>query len=334
MGAEELKGAVNIASEPLLSHKIVSPYPAYGHITITSDGGFAFVGSSGQYLAISKYDRMAKAEWQEVLTDSRYDFAWDLIQCSDGGFLVYGKGAFATRTTSNGKTVWRKKLGGDRKNEFRSAIETSDGDFLLFGFTTSFGVFGFHYYLVKFNSDGVMLWQKIYSGMDESKTICGVNGKYELQDSLKKDEHNYGIKILAGDEEQYILVGDTDKGINFLTVNLEGDVISSKLYGRLQLLNAFRNYDGSVIVWGSSCFSNSTSKTEPDFMSKMLKNGIENRYLLFSIGYESSPGPSSAILSVDRDGVFQWSVNWPGEPHGLIGYSDNDSQSFLILSHT
>jgi len=119
--------------------------------------------------------------WTKCLGGSEADEAFDIIQTSDGGFVVcgvspssdgdvYGNHGQAdywlVKLNSNGDTVWTRCYGGSGYDQANSVQQTSDGGFILAGWTTSndFDVSGFHgyddYWIVKCDSAGSIEWSK------------------------------------------------------------------------------------------------------------------------------------------------------------------------------
>lgn len=115
-------------------------------------------------------------------------YAEDLIQTSDGGFLLSGygdanygynpeqlmNGFQIVKLTATGAVTWQKKFGGFENDQPHKAIETSDGNFVIAGFTrSSNGYITTHhggalsnddFWIVKINPAGTILWQQCYGG--------------------------------------------------------------------------------------------------------------------------------------------------------------------------
>ena len=61
-------------------------------------------------------------------------------------------------------TIWTRTYGGESNDEAFKVIETSDGFFVLAGYTESFGAGGSDVYLLKLDSNGDDIWIKTYGG--------------------------------------------------------------------------------------------------------------------------------------------------------------------------
>jgi hypothetical protein len=90
---------------------------------------------------------------------------------------------FLSCITSNAQPIiqWQKCLGGSMGDVARSVIQTSDGGYIVAGFTNSHdgNVTGSHdtvasytdYWVVKLNSSGNLQWQKCLGGTDEDRAF-------------------------------------------------------------------------------------------------------------------------------------------------------------------
>ena len=150
-------------------------------IWCTSDGGFLFTGYN--YAPTTKTNAA-----YIVKTDSLGDTAWTrslllgdgyaTMQSRTGKYLVAGytseKGAggidaYLVALDANGVTLWSREYGGKGTDWIYGIDETSDGGFILGGYTTSFA-FGTadtghsHIYIVRTDSNGEMLWSRVYGG--------------------------------------------------------------------------------------------------------------------------------------------------------------------------
>jgi len=146
----------------------------------TKDGGFAIAGSSESFQGRAQYD------FYMIKTDSKGRKQWDfgdggnydekcysIIQTDDGGYLLAGStityGARGTdfwvvKVDSGGNKSWSKAYGGDGDDICRSVIKTGDGNYLLAGYTDSFGDPGQGSYLVKIDKEGEKIWDRASGG--------------------------------------------------------------------------------------------------------------------------------------------------------------------------
>ncbi|MFQ5862636.1 MAG: serine/threonine protein kinase, partial [Candidatus Brocadiales bacterium] len=110
-------------------------------------------------------------EWQKTYGGDGWDEAESIQQTSDGGYIVVGgTGAFNTgdemtfdlwvlKLGPDGTVEWQKTYGGFGKDVARSVQQTSDGGYIVAGYTGSFGPGGegtFDLWVLKLRPDGSM----------------------------------------------------------------------------------------------------------------------------------------------------------------------------------
>ncbi len=189
----------------------------------TSDGGYILTGESesnngdvsgnhgGTDAWVVKLSSLGIIEWQKCLGGSGTDIAYSIRQISDGGYIIIGKtgsnngdvsgnhgneDAWVVKLSSLGVIVWQKCLGGSSYDNGQSIQQTSDGGYILTGFTYSNDgdVSGNHSnvnydaWVVKLSSLGVIEWQKCLGG----------NGE------------DFGYSIQQTSDGGYILTGESE----------------------------------------------------------------------------------------------------------------------------
>lgn len=113
---------------------------------------------------------------EKAIGETSSDFANDVQQTSDSGFIVCGysissfSGGFAgeniylIKLNSNGSILWSKIIGGVGNERANSVRQTSDGGFIIAGTTNSWGAGGNDFYLVKTDGNGNISWTKTFGG--------------------------------------------------------------------------------------------------------------------------------------------------------------------------
>ncbi|MDR2353872.1 MAG: hypothetical protein LBF22_12115 [Deltaproteobacteria bacterium] len=133
-------------------------------IQITSDGGYIIAGESssndgdltgnhGHYDAwIVKLDSQGTIQWQKSLGGSYEDAASSIQITSDGGYIIAGTStskdgdvtvnhgefdAWIVKLDSQGTIQWQKSLGGSEWDVSSSIQITSDGGYIIAGYSRS-----------------------------------------------------------------------------------------------------------------------------------------------------------------------------------------------------
>lgn len=190
----------------------------------TPDGGFIIAGESnlnngdiidnkGDYDCwILKIDEHGNIQWQKSLGGDKKDVAYSIGITNDEGYIMAGatkssNGDVASnfgdldfwvvKLTSEGNIQWEKSLGGSGKDEAKSIHQTTDGGYIVAGYTeSSNGHISLNhgesdYWVVKLDTIGNIEWQKTYGGSntDEANSIQQTaDGGYIVAGSTRSDD--------------------------------------------------------------------------------------------------------------------------------------------------
>ena len=145
-------------------------------LIITSDGGYALVGYTSSFggtvdFWLVKTDESGNVEWNQTYGGVQDDRAYSLVETSDGGYALigitesFGSGSYdfwLVKTDENGNAEWNKTYGGAGDDIAHSLVVTSDGGYALAGFTHSFGLGFYNFWLVKTDENGNIMWNQTY----------------------------------------------------------------------------------------------------------------------------------------------------------------------------
>ena len=156
----------------------------------TRDDGYIVAGHTCSFASSDVYVIKLNAdgyeEWYRVIGDEHYYESANCIQLTgDGGYIIAGYTASETgwrdfyilKLDASGDLEWEKTFGGDRDDEAYSIQQTSDGGYIVAGYTTSFGAGEEDVYVLKLDADGNKLWEKTFGGeySDEAYSIQQTN---------------------------------------------------------------------------------------------------------------------------------------------------------------
>jgi hypothetical protein len=144
----------------------------------TEDGGFVLAGVTSSFGAggrdfwVVKTDVNGQHEWNQTYGGPEDDVFRAIVQTTDGGFALLGgtrsygvvgdQDWWLLKIDSNGQEEWNRTFGGSGNERGLSMVHTADGGFALVGGTTSYGVGGTDYWLIKTNATGDPEWNQTY----------------------------------------------------------------------------------------------------------------------------------------------------------------------------
>lgn len=175
-------------------------------------------------ILLLKIDIDGNIVWQRTYGGSGDDKAFSLVHTKDGEFVIvgstdsYGAGRldmYIVKTNANGDTIWSKVYGTDGFDYGRSIQETSDGGFIVAGYTTPLGNTWGDVWILKINSIGNIQWSKTFGG-----------NYYDFSSCIKEIE-NKEYLILASTES----FGTGASDLWILKIDEQGNTIWDKTYG-------------------------------------------------------------------------------------------------------
>jgi len=135
----------------------------------TSDEGYIVAGDTDSFgnkkseLWILKLTSLGNVEWESIYGGSADDYLNCIKETSDGGYIVTGNtysfGAgdsdiLAFKLSSLGNIEWQRTYGGSEEDAAYYIQDTSDGGYVVAGYTDSFGAGGSDFLLLKLFTDG------------------------------------------------------------------------------------------------------------------------------------------------------------------------------------
>jgi uncharacterized delta-60 repeat protein len=196
----------------------------------TSDGGYIVAGYTVSFGAgntdifLIKTDANGNVQWAKTYGGTGSDIAWSVQQTSEGGYIVagytlsFGAGDydfFLIKTDANGNLQWAKTYGGTGDDRAYSVQQTTDGGYIVAGWTSSFGAGGGDIFLIKTDANGNIIWAKTYGG---------TNG--DLASSVQQTSD--GGYIVAGYTRSF---GAGDYDFFLIKTDANGNVQWAKTYG-------------------------------------------------------------------------------------------------------
>jgi hypothetical protein len=146
----------------------------------TADDGYLIAGNTrsfdvgaNDHVYLIKTDTTGDTLWTKTYGGTIWDYGYSVHQSADGGYIIagitnsFGSGlydVYLIKTDATGDTLWTKTYGGAGYDYAYSVQQTTDGGYIIAGYTHSFGAGGSDVYLIRTNPTGGTLWTKTFGG--------------------------------------------------------------------------------------------------------------------------------------------------------------------------
>jgi hypothetical protein len=159
-------------------------------------------------------------QWEKSLGGSSFEIPYSIKPTTDGGSIVVGtsysnngditnsKGGgdyWIVKISSTGIIQWQKSYGGSDEDNARSVLQTSDGGYIIGGYTLSndgdvtINNGGYDYWIIKLDSNGNLIWEKSFGGTQH--------------------DYGYSFNIIQTSDGGYIFAGSTYSNDGDVTLN-------------------------------------------------------------------------------------------------------------------
>lgn len=333
-------------------------------LTLDHDGGYVIAGATSSFGAGSrdvfliKTDEAGNLVWSRTLGGMSSDGARSVQKTSDGGFIItgwtfsYGPGyvgnAWLVKTDSAGYQQWNQAFGGSDVDRGYSVQETTDGGYVITGYTASYGAGLDDLWLIKTDSSGTLEWDKTYGGsgrdygnyvqqtLDGGYVITGytlsygaggddlwliktdAGGNEEWRTTFGGSQSDVGYEVHQTADGGYIVVGHTlSSGAGMHDVYLIRLAPPAK---PLFAVSPDSLWFGSILVGDtlldSVCVNNHGT-------ASLVIDSVASTNSFFTVS------PTSGIILPDSSAYFyiQLAANAPGPQEGSIIFYHNAATS-------
>jgi phage-related tail fiber protein len=203
----------------------------------SSDGGYVVAGRTFSFETVSydfyvvKLDSGGNIVWTKAIGGNSSEEAYSITQSSDGGYVVAGltqsfgagnEDIYVVKLDSSGNVLWTKTIGGSYGDGAYSIIQSSDGGYVVAGWTSSFGA-GSGVYVVKLDSSGNVLWTKTIGGSDHDFAYSIIQSS-DGGSVVAGETSSFG----AGNGERYVVKMDAKWNVCF-SQNITNYSVSSNV---------------------------------------------------------------------------------------------------------
>jgi hypothetical protein len=182
-----------------------------GYIVTGYTNGF---GEPNGDAYLCKTDSSGNVLWTKTYSSLGIDWGNSVKQTSDSGYVVAGTSSFDSltltdvyliKTNSVGDTLWTKTYGGSGYDYGQDVQQTTDGGYIITGYTNNCDTCDNSVYLIKTDANGNLLWSNTNGGSGDDE------GNYVVQTA----DGGYAVggfsnSFGAGDYDFYLIKTDAN----------------------------------------------------------------------------------------------------------------------------
>ncbi|MBW2975414.1 hypothetical protein KY366_06865 [Candidatus Woesearchaeota archaeon] len=326
-GYDSEEGKLNITTSAVLeigyeskSYMELGGYysAVYGGLSVSTTAeptAFEVLGSG------EDYGEAPELEWERLFGGKDSDEGRSVQQTLDGGYIIagytksFGCGSgdvYLIKTDSDGNMQWNKTFGGSMYDSGYSVQQTSDGGYIIGGYTGSFGV---NFYLVKTYPNGEIQWNKTFGGSDAyvGRSVQQTSdGGYIIGGYISswggRDEEIYLVKTDSKGNEQWnkTLAIGSDTICHSVKQTSDGGYILTgytKFSGNYQVVLIKTYHDGNI-QWYKTFGGSSMD------IGQSVQQTSDGGYIIG--GYAIANHYDFYLIKTDSNGNAEWQKTFGG----------------------
>jgi hypothetical protein len=267
----------------------------------TTDGGYVIAGATASFGAggwdvyLIKTDAVGDTVWTRTYGGTGQDYGGSIQQTTDGGFIIagqttsFGAGSgdmYLIKTDASGDSIWTRTYGGAGWEMAGSVQQTTDGGYIISGYTDTFGAGLSDAYLVKTDAGGDTVWTRTYGGTGEE--VC-----YSVQQTADGGYITAGVTTSfgAGLSDVYLIRADTS-----------GDMVWAGAYGGISEENCYSVQETSagkyIAVGHTTSFGTGSSDA---YMIRLRERRWKAKDVKLPLPPSPGPGNKEPVVALSKE---------------------------------
>lgn len=150
----------------------------------TNDGGYIVSGFTESFAAdfyVVKIDSTGGYQWSKTFGDVYPDKSYEIHQTTDSGYILtgtlnenstIGANISLVKLDINGTMQWEKTFGNPIREDHANEVkQTTDGGYIIAGYTNLNGTSGKDIFIIKTDSIGNLEWTKVFYGPSDENAV-------------------------------------------------------------------------------------------------------------------------------------------------------------------
>ncbi|MGB0522931.1 MAG: hypothetical protein ACPGJS_08215 [Flammeovirgaceae bacterium] len=236
---------------------------------LETEDGYMLVGTTistsddaASDILVVRINKNGDEVWNKTYGESGNEQGIDIIRNGDGFTIVgntegvgyeegFSKGRWDIMTlhiTTDGTVAWKNAYGGKNNEMGNTIIATSDGGYLLGGYTYSFAVASLDAWVVKIDNMGKQLWSKNFGGLSTDEAFALIettDGNIVMAGYTEVFEANEDYENISTEKLNIFLVKMTPNGDKVWERSIGGE-------HNQQAFDIVEAKDGGLIVVGTT----------------------------------------------------------------------------------
>jgi len=269
-------------------------------------------------------------QWAKVYGEHDADWIYDISETSDGGYIAagytlsFGRGvesnAWLMKLSNDGGITWEKTFSGLPYDWMASIEQTSDGGYIMAGYTECFLAKEGDVWVIKLDSAGDIIWQWRYGG-DGVTSGVGTDEATSVKETLD------GGSIVAGRTNSFNGICSPESTIPGAACILDEECPPADPGGKASCMFDSDAWVLKLDATGDVTWQYSYGGSHFD-TARSIQQTFDGGYILSGESWSTVSGISGdsdmMVIKLDAQGYIQWQKT----------YGDYDSDSACCVQQT